>query len=223
MKQRKFQRSKKNSGDGFLSSDLFNYGLALTMIVFMIVGSQSFLSSYPQTVVLNDLTKFGEDIKGTLSGNQIMIKGNQIQTNSGDALPLPNGGYLKFKANQSQFAYTEADALKYGNFGINHIALLTQELVDWDMELYNVNLHSSSLGGHVQNVNMSFNALGDILRVDTPDTTYFVKYLDGTFIYITTDDNKHLYKLARTGTISELELIGYYDTDDEIKVKLMER
>ncbi len=184
--------------------------LTMTIILSVVLGSQSLLSFYPSDILITPNTKFSTTFSN-ISANQITFSANQVQSISpGDALPLSTGGYLRFKASQTP---NIGEALKYGRYQLNHILLLERSLSDWDI----TSRHTISTNSPTQKLTISYNQSLSSVEVKTLNTLYYVKLPKNSFALVSSEDNAMLYKLSRNSDTSvKVTLIGYYDNSIQV-------
>lgn len=175
----------------------FKLLISITIVLFIIIGSQAFLSSYPTNIIINNETKF--PTVDNINANQVTIGANQIQISEGDVLPLPKGEFIRFKAHQTA---NTREALKYSHYSLNHIMLLTQENFDnWNMKNTTLTID------YISHIKLTFDE--PLLKVETTEFAYFVTYPDNSFVFVSSDDKSMLYKLTRHGDLSSIQLIGF--------------
>lgn len=183
--------------------------LTMTIILSVVIGSQSLLSFYPSDILITPNTKFSTTFSN-ISANQITFSANQVQSISpGDALPLSTGGYLRFKASQTP---NIGEALKYGRYQINHILLFERQLVDWNLP----SSQTLTTNTPSQRISLRYNTTLSSVEVKTPNTLYYVKLPLSSFALISSEDNEILYKLTRNDNNIHITLIGYYSNNVQI-------
>lgn len=93
-------RNRRFEDEPTTTKSLIIFGL-----LFLLFFSTSIvLTSYPQHIALNDQTVI-QAIK-FMDGNTVMIRGNQIQLQVGDSIPLNGRDYIKLTGNQIQVGKT---------------------------------------------------------------------------------------------------------------------
>ena len=215
--ERKRRSQSKNSPKNPQLNLLFNLS-SLIIIIMLIIGSQTFLASFPTNLILNPETNFSSTSFSLIQSNQITFNNNPTQITDGDVIPLSTGGYIKLQANQT--TNTIDTATKYGRYQLNQVILLEQPLLDWDMEHYTLTLSSIDPS---QTIKLTYHFLGDIIRVETPLNTFFAKLPISKSLYINSDDGDILFKITHTTKYeSQAELIGWYESTRQIKITLQE-
>lgn len=189
------------------STSNINVLISIAILISIVIGSQALLSSYPSSIIITNNTKFSTTFT-SISSNQITFTANQVQSISpGDVLPLKTGGYIKFKANQSQNSNIR-EALKYGRYQLNHVLLLESTLSDWQLN----KTKSLVTNSPSQSINLKYSTSLSSIEVTTPLSRYYISFPPSSVVLITSDDSKILYKLYRIDGTVKVSLIGLYDS-----------
>ncbi len=171
----------------------------ILIILLLIISSQSFLSSYPVAVLINNNTKF----TGTfdqITDNKIIISANQIPITPGDVIAIKNDGYLKFINITSS---GDIEAYKYNTYKLHQNILFSQNIYTWNT----LNPISLETGSSIINLTK----LPNTILVETPLSRYELILFSNSFTFITTDDNEFLYKLSSVENNIIITAIGVYN------------
>lgn len=189
--------------------------LSLAILISVFLGSQSFLSSFPSSILITNDTKFTTTFT-SISANQVTFSDSSLSQSitPDDILPLRQGGYIRFKANQVQNPSIR-EALKYSRYQFNHILFYEQSLNPWSFTESDSMVLSTNILS--QRVSLSFSKNLNALEVTTPTSHYYVSLPINSFALVTDDGNALLYKLYRIDDSNiSITLIGLYPSNSAI-------
>lgn len=168
----------------------------ITIILLLITGSQTFLSSYPVDIILNNNTRFADSFN-TISENKLILSANQIPLTPGDVITLKTGGYLKITHLDGNI-----EAYKYNTYKLHQNILFSQNIYLWNTK--------NPISLEVDNQLINLTKLPDTILVETPMSRYELLLKNNSFTFITSDDNNLLYKLSQSGDTITVTAIGIY-------------
>lgn len=169
----------------------------ITIILLLITGSQTFLSSYPVDIILNNNTRFADSFN-TISENKLILSANQIPLTPGDVITLKTGGYLKIT-----YLDGNIEAYKYNTYKLHHNIFFSQNIYTWNTK--------NPISLEVNNQSINLTKLSNNILVETQLSRYDLVLKNNSFTFVTTDDNSFLYKLSQSEDIITITAIGIYD------------
>lgn len=180
--------------------------LLLALLTFLFFSTSVVLTSYPQHIFINNATKI--DAVKFLDGNKLILKGNMVQYNAGDTIPLEGRSYLKLTGKQAQIGgSTYKEGIRTITSDIFQNILFSQELGVFNESSVSQTIIETTVINIIPISENVFNINVQDLSRGTPKTinNYNIQFTQSTTY---TNDNGIMLQLTKKSGKIHVRIVG---------------
>ena len=177
--------------------------IALTAIVFIITSITGvILTSYPQHLYISNNTVI-DAIAGFEDNNTVNLRGNQVQYNPGDIIPLEGRDYIRITGNQVQLGDTiYSEAIRTITASLSQNVLFPQKIGEFTIN------QAAQIGIDNEIINIIPVSM-NVVNIRAPDSNYNVEFVQEKTYFKTAGNLFELTNRDGKITVSAIGIRNY--------------